>query len=483
MICSNCGTENETGFKFCVKCGSNMENPTEVNYEAVDRGNYHTEEEFSENSGGFTINEGTFIIRDVAPVSKKKSMYTSDELNSSEEEFDFSMYDEPTVPPKPTQQPIQQPQPVLPQGGGQPANLYMQQPVMNGQPQIAVYDQNGMPLYGQPMMYAQPQIVGYDQNGMPLYGQPMMYAQPQIVGYDQNGMPLYGQPMMYAQPQIVGYDQNGMPLYGQPMMYAQPQIVGYDQNGMPLYGQPQMQQMGGIPAQGMVQNVPQAAPQQNMQTAEKAAPQAAEPEKDEKQSFWDFFDDGSKETHSKENENDFFVKAEPEPIIPEDPFADIDNRRKKRLQEKMKANGVMSDIPVVDGDKLEKNETAKMNHIYMRKINDTMSADLKNTSGKHQEGIMAETKEVDASLLSENISIKSRISMGDTESVNADNIEKAVQEHHEALMAQADRAVEALPKKVNPYENELDKIELPDYMQAKKTVREKTAEIPSLPEI
>ena len=443
MICSNCGTENETGFKFCVKCGSNMENPTEVNYEAVDRGNYHTEEEFSENSGGFTINEGTFIIRDVAPVSKKKSMYTSDELNSSEEEFDFSMYDEPTVPPKPTQQPIQQPiqqpQPVLPQGGGQPANLYMQQPVMNGQPQIAVYDQNGMPLYGQPMMY--------------------------------------------AQPQIVGYDQNGMPLYGQPMMYAQPQIVGYDQNGMPLYGQPQMQPMGGIPAQGMVQNVPQAAPQQNMQTAEKAAPQAAEPEKDEKQSFWDFFDDGSKETHSKENENDFFGKAEPEPIIPEDPFADIDNRRKKRLQEKMKANGVMSDIPVVDGDKLEKNETAKMNHIYMRKINDTMSADLKNTSGKHQEGIMAETKEVDASLLSENISIKSRISMGDTESVNADNIEKADQEHHEALMAQADRAVEALPKKINPYESELDKIELPDYMQAKKTVREKTVEIPSLPEI
>ena len=244
-----------------------------------------------------------------------------------------------------------------------------------------------------------------------------------------------------------------------------------------------MQQMGGIPAQGMVQNVPQAAPQQNMQTAEKAAPQAAEPEKDEKQSFWDFFDDGSKETHSKENENDFFGKAEPDPIIPEDPFADIDNRRKKRLQEKMKANGVMSDMPVVDGDKLEKNETAKMNHIYMRKINDTMSADLKNTSGKHQEGIMAETKEVDASLLSENISIKSRISMGDTESVNADNIEKAVQEHHEALMAQADRAVEALPKKVNPYESELDKIELPDYMQAKKTVREKTAEIPSLPEI
>ena len=30
MICSACGTENENGFKFCVKCGSNMENPSEV---------------------------------------------------------------------------------------------------------------------------------------------------------------------------------------------------------------------------------------------------------------------------------------------------------------------------------------------------------------------------------------------------------------------------------------------------------------------
>ena len=31
MICGVCGTENEKGFKFCVKCGSNLENPQEVN--------------------------------------------------------------------------------------------------------------------------------------------------------------------------------------------------------------------------------------------------------------------------------------------------------------------------------------------------------------------------------------------------------------------------------------------------------------------
>ena len=50
MICSACGTENENGFKFCVKCGSNMENPSEVNYEAVDRGHYHSEDETPENA-------------------------------------------------------------------------------------------------------------------------------------------------------------------------------------------------------------------------------------------------------------------------------------------------------------------------------------------------------------------------------------------------------------------------------------------------
>ena len=66
---------------------------------------------------------------------------------------------------------------------------------------------------------------------------------------------------------------------------------------------------------------------------------------------------------------------------------------------------------------------------------------------------------------------------------NADALEEYIPEHKEAIMAQADHAVEAMPKKVNPYENELDKIELPEYMQAKKTVREETAEIPSLPEI
>ena len=499
MVCSACGTENENGFKFCVKCGNNMENPSEVNYEAVDRGNYHAEEEFNENSGGFTMGEGTFVIRDTAPAESKKKMYTSDELNQSDEEFDFSVYDDPAMAPLPVPQPpqpVQPQQPMYSQGaayGQPPANPYMQQmqpmqqPMMYAQPQIIGYDQNGMPLYGQPqpMMYVQPQIIGYDQNGMPLYGQPqpMMYAQPQIIGYDQNGMPLYGQPQMQAQPQIIGYDQNGMPLYGQPqmqpMMYAQPQIIGYDQNGMPLYGQPQIQPMGGMPMQG----IPQQQMQPQLQAAQPEPVKEVEPEKDEKQAFWDFFDEGSKKAVSHEKENDFFGKAEPDPIIPEDPFADIDNRRKKRLQEKMKSDGVMGDMPVVDGSKLEKNDSSKINNLYMRQVKESASDDLTVSSGKHKHRAMEETREVDASLLSENLNVKSRVSMGYTDSVDANDIEEAVHEHREAIMSQDIQAVEAMPKKKNPYESELDKIELPEYMQAKKTSREKTVEIPSLPEM
>ena len=416
MICSACGTENENGFKFCVKCGSNMENPSEVNYEAVDRGHYHSEDETPENAGGFTMNEDTFVIRDVPAPAPKKQLYTSDELNSSEEEFDFSMFDEPSMASLPT--PPVPPQPVQP----------MAKPNM----------QSAMPQMPQPMQ------------------QPMMYGQPQIIGYDQSGMPIYGQPQMQ-----------------QPMMYGQPQIIGYDQSGMPIYGQPQIQQpMGGIPMQGIP-----AIPPQN-------TPKAEEPKKDDKQAFWDFFDEGNKKPadHSKST-NDFFGKAEPEPINPEDPFADIDNRRKKRLQGQSKSDGVMGDMPVVDASKLEKNDSSRINNLYMRQIKDSVSDDLTVGTGKSNSGAMEETREVDASLLAENLNVKSRISMGYTDDVNADDIKQAVNDHKEAIMAKADHAVEAMPKKINPYESELDKIELPEYMQSKKTVHEKVAEIPSLPEV
>lgn len=98
MVCSNCGMNNRDSFKFCVKCGSSLEAPKETDYEQVDMGNYHSEEEFSEDNVGFTMDTGTFVIKDNAPQSEDNVFYSADELNQSEEEFDFSIYDDPPTP-------------------------------------------------------------------------------------------------------------------------------------------------------------------------------------------------------------------------------------------------------------------------------------------------------------------------------------------------------------------------------------------------
>ncbi len=71
--------------------------------------------------------------------------------------------------------------------------------------------------------------------------------------------------------------------------------------------------------------------------------------------------------------------------------------------------------------------------------------------------------------------------MNKADKANADELEANVTEHTEALMAQADHAVQAMPKKPKTYNDEIDAIELPESMKAKKT--KKQVEIPGLPEI
>ena len=455
MVCSVCGTENEKGFKFCVKCGSNLENPHETNYEQVDMGNYHSEEEGENN--GFTMNTGTFVIRDSAPPPEQ-NIYTADELNQSEEDFDFSMYDEPSMAELPSPPPAQPAPP-------QQAYTQPQQPLQ------------GMNQYmaQQPMMYAQPQIIGYDPNGVPIYGQPqgMMYAQPQIIGYDPNGVPIYGQPgfqPMGGMPvQNQGLPPNMQPMQSMPNMqsFPNPNMQATQNNGM----MSNMQGMMSFPNQRFKNDV--IPPPQQTETT---------PPKEEKTDFWAFFDEGSGE-HHENSEGDFFGKARSETVVSDDPFADIDNRRKKRLQAEKASQGFMSDTPVVDGDRLAKNDSDRINKLYMRQTGSSVSTDLTVGEGKHKKRSMSAAGEVNADMLAEKLNVRSRVSMQYADKTNADDIEAYVPEHREAIMAKAEHAVEAMPKKINPYESELDKIELPEYMKAKKTVHEDAAEIPSIPEV
>ena len=209
------------------------------------------------------------------------------------------------------------------------------------------------------------------------------------------------------------------------MMYSQPQIIGYNQNGQPLYGQPQ-------------NGAAEAPVQQGNSAPNSGRSAASKPEKDDKQAFLDFLEQSDSAPRMPESNNDFFKKATDEGNISDDPFADLDRRRQKRIREKTIAEGVMGDLPVVDGSKLEKNDTNKINKLYMRQIKESTSDDLKVGTGNHKEKKMDETTEVDASLLAENLNVKSRISMGYTENVNADDIDKANNEHREAIMAQAE---------------------------------------------
>ena len=466
MICPQCGTENQPKFKFCVKCGSNLENPQEINIEQVDMGGYHSEDE--PQSGGFKLSGGTFKISDNAPVASSSDLYTADELNDTDEEFDFSDIDEPFIPKLDTGRvtlPEQAVHPQQPNVYGAPMQQNMAGGAMGGmQPHIGAMPQmNGMPQ--QPMGGAVPQMGGMPQPQAGMPQQPM------------NGMPQTG--MM--QPQIIGYDQSGMPIYGQaPMMYAQPQIIGYDQSGMPIYGQPQpMQQpMGGtVPQMG-------GMPQMGTMPRQQAAPAPRQPAEDKNKvkvpdNFWEFFD-GGKATEHAEPADDFFGKRSGN--MGDVSAADLDMSRLKKFERKK--NSYMNAAPLADAAELAPHTDAKYNKLYMKNTAEVNADDLQAKVQQAPQDIMGHTKEVNADDLEAHEERNEAWSlMSETDEANADDLEAYVPEHKEAIMSQADHAVESMPKKKTTYNDEIDAIELPEYMQARKAVKDEPPEIPGLPEL
>ena len=593
MKCPKCGKDNLSGYNFCIKCGTSLPTSKKTPVEPVDMGGYHSEDE--EKTGGFTIGNGTFVINDRASANDSSDLYTADELNDSDEKFNFSEFDEPFIPkldadritlPEQVRNPqrnYQQPNNNINQTNysfNQNNGMYgipPQQQFPNMPPPQSV---NGMPQMNQPqpmqnipqmnapqqpMMYGQPQFMGYDQNGMPVYNnQPQMYGQPpQFMGYDQNGMPVYSQPVMYGQPpQFMGYDQNGMPVYAnQPVMYGQPQP---DMNSMQPFMQPQFQQ--NIPP---VQNMPHPVkPVQNVQPAKSVQlVQPSQPQKNDmfempppapvppkrqqsmsmnsvlKQNsgmqsvslqssamdsvptmqmpsgsmqsvgmaplsspmgmdsipprstemasvelpkankfddkrvdvpddFWEFFDGGKATKHKDTPDDDFFGRS--------DVVGDVYAERLKKIEAKKKT--YMNDLPVADASALMPNENVNLNRKYMSNTDIVDARELAYNEDKHIQDRMRVTDHADADALAKNQDPKTWDIMSDTDKADASSLDTYVREHKESMMAQADKAVEALPsKKHKSLNEELDAIELPDYMKARRKAKTEKPEISALP--
>ena len=155
------------------------------------------------------------------------------------------------------------------------------------------------------------------------------------------------------------------------------------------------------------------------------------------------------------------------------------NRLKKFERKKV---DYMSDTPLVDGSSLIPNTAAKFNKMYMRKTEIVNGEELGENVQEKVQDIMGVTDNVNADDLEAYERRKSGVSMKLADKADSEELEAYVHEHKEAIMAQADHAVEALPKKKTTYVDEIDAIVLPEYMQAKKTVTEEQPEIPGLTE-
>jgi hypothetical protein len=160
---------------------------------------------------------------------------------------------------------------------------------------------------------------------------------------------------------------------------------------------------------------------------------------------------------------------------------DSDLDRLKKFEKKRV--DYMGETPLVDAEKLTPNTAAKFNKMYMRQTESVNAEDLAVNETSHSLDKMRPTREVDVSRLNSYEHIRSRITMGSAGEADASQLEAFVPQHKASMMSGDVKAVEAMPKRKATYNDEIDAIELPDYMQARKTVKDDQPEIPGLPEI
>lgn len=467
MKCPNCGTENEitSNRKFCVKCGTNLINPDEVNIEQVDFGGYHNEE----NKDNFKIGQETFRINDKTPQTD--SMFvSSEELNQSYDDFD----DEPYIPQLDSERVRLPEQPENPPIQPEPENNNNMYPQQNN----AMYPQ-GMNPYMQNMYgYGQPvtQFVGYDANGMPMYAQVMMI--PQFVGYDMNGMPVYMPMPVYPQ---------GFPNMQNPQMFPNNMQVQQNMQNPQMFPTMQPQQNmqnpqmfpNNMQVQPNMQN-PQMFPnnmqvQQNVQNPSPPRP----PEPKEKEPLWsDFLEEDVKKSAQNDSQkkagsdDDFFSK-------PRNSNSGISAEGSERRKSE-KQNKYMASVPEADASRLAPNVN-KGNGKYMKSTAVVNADDLEQNVTKKSKAKMKSSLKANPDELEHYVRKTPEVIMDKTKKADADELQAYKHEHVESIMKGADKAVEAMPKK-KVYVDELEQIELPEHMKAKKS-KKKSTEIPSLPDI
>ncbi|MDE6665724.1 MAG: hypothetical protein K2K14_06010 [Ruminococcus sp.] len=194
--------------------------------------------------------------------------------------------------------------------------------------------------------------------------------------------------------------------------------------------------------------------------------------------FLDFIDDGKNKKNCRKSEEDFFGKSSGMGDVSAKGL-DVGSLKKQDSKKK----NYMNETPLVNGDKLIPNDSAKFSKMYMRQTEKVSAENLEEKKTYGANHIMRATKEVDVNRLNANKKYKSRITMSGAGEADPDTLESYTPKAKKPIMAEADHAVEAMPKKKPEYVDKLDKIELPDYMKAKKTVRNDTPSLPELPEL
>ena len=542
MKCPKCGAEVKAKFNFCVVCGSNLEDPSKLNIEQidkVDRGNYRSESD----DGGFTIGSGTFTINDAVPETSS-SLFTADELNDSLDEpyiptldpEQISMPDT-SVPPQPFPQ---QPQSIYTQPQPQFQNpyvqgMYGQQMAMQGAqpnmtPQLIGYDLNGMPIYA-PQAMMTPQLIGYDLNGMPLYAPVGMYPQQMAMqGYPQQnlqGMQPNMNPMQSPQQNLQGMppNMNAMQSPQQSLQGMQPNMNAMQSPQQSLKGMPPNMNAMQSPQQslqGMQPNMnamqspqPNAAPaglskelQEFAVDTEKSAPIENSPKPQVSQTSA-ISQDLVKELQSLVPDDETLIKEQQAKNRPaafndddDDDDSDFFSQPKRRNDDmsdlsgagvdfsmlakpssKKKSNvNYMNDVPLVNAAELAPNGSDKFTKMFMRSTDVVNADDLEENVRTKSRTTMNVTETANADELESFKRKPSKVTMNVSDSANADELETFKRSHNESLMGDADFAVEAMPKK-KAYVDEIDLIELPEYMQARKTPRSPEKEKPSISEL